>query len=85
MDAIDNQLGVAERQCTRDNDDDYDRNYVDNRSDDDHDDDGRGGLVEMAVGEGTTKIATPNTMTSRMEAGDGGGGRGRGQEAEALT
>ena len=42
MDAINNQLGVAERQWTRDDDDDYDRDYVDDCSNDDNDDD-RGG------------------------------------------
>ncbi len=85
MDAIDNQLGVAERRWTRDDNNDYDRDYVDDRGDDDDNNDGRGGLFKMAAGEGRTTIATATTVTSRMEAGDGGGGRGRGREAEALT
>ncbi len=85
MDAIDNQLGVAERRWTRDDVDDYDWDYVDDCSDDDDNNDGRGGLFEMVAGEGTTTIATATTVTSQMEVEDGGGGRGRGQEAEALT
>ena len=57
IDAIDNQLGTAERRCTRDDNDDYNRDYVDNPGNNDDEDDGRGGSVKMAVGEGTTTIA----------------------------
>ena len=59
MDAIDNQLGVTERQWTRDN----------------NDNDGQGRSFEMEAGEGMMMIATATTVTSRMEAGDGGGWR----------
>ena len=85
MDTIDNQLEAAERRWTKDDNDDYDRDYVDDRGKDVDNNDRQGGSFEMAAGEGTRTIATATTMTSWIEAGDGGGGRGRGQEAEALT
>jgi hypothetical protein len=59
MDAINNQLGAAERQWTKDVNDHYNLNYVDNCGNDDDDDNGRGGSFKMAAGERTTKIATP--------------------------
>ncbi len=52
----------------------YDRDYLDERGDNDNNDGRRGGLFEMAGGEGTTMIAIASTATSWMEAGGGGGG-----------
>ena len=50
MDAIDNQLGAAEKRCTRNVNNDYDCNYLDNRSNDDNNNDGQGELFETAAG-----------------------------------
>ncbi len=50
MVAIHNQLGAAERRWTRDNDDDYDRDYVDDRGNDDDEDDGRGDWLRWRWG-----------------------------------
>ena len=82
MDTIVNQLGAAERRWTRDNDGDYNRDYVDNRGKNDADANRWGGSFEMAAGEGTTMIATATTATSRMEAGDGSGGEEGVEEKE---
>ena len=58
MDAIDNQHGAVERRGTRDVNNDYDCNYVDNCGDNDDDDNGRGGSFEMVAGERMTTITT---------------------------
>ena len=42
MDSIENQLGAVERRWTRDDNDGYDCNYLDNRGNYDDNDDGRG-------------------------------------------
>ena len=76
-------FGAVESQWTRDDNNDYDCDYVDDHGDnDDDDDDGWEEPFEMAVGEGTTMIATATTATSRMEAGDGDGGEEGVEEKE---